>query len=96
MNSVCNFVSKSNNDAEISVIRFVYAYSNKYLSALIKSNLGESFTTYLTRKRMERATALMNEGNRSVADVAFFSGYSDPLYFSKVVWYVTNEIPSRD
>ena len=42
------------------------------------------FTEYLRLMRVRHAMMLMESGVTCVKNVAFLSGFSDPLYFSKV------------
>ena len=39
---------------------------------------------YLMVLRMEKARALLHEGKLNVSEVAYFVGYQDPAYFSRV------------
>ena len=39
---------------------------------------------YLMALRMEKARALLHEGKLNVSEVAYFVGYQDPAYFSRV------------
>lgn len=57
--------------------------SSFYLSRLFKEELGESFSEYLTRLRMEKTVQLLAEG-RSVKECCFLVGYNDPNYFSRI------------
>ena len=59
-------------------------YNEKYLSHLFKSRIGVSFTEHLRNKRISYAVLLFEHGLDSVKNVAFLSGFSDPLYFSTV------------
>ncbi|MBO5908106.1 MAG: helix-turn-helix transcriptional regulator [Clostridia bacterium] len=59
-------------------------YNSKYISHLFKNKMGISFTTYLRDLRIKYAVSLFDYGLDSVKNVAFLSGFSDPLYFSAV------------
>ena len=61
-----------------------FGYSSKYLSRLISLELKTPFTDYLKNLRMNRARLLLDQGITSIKNLAILSGYSDPLYFSKV------------
>lgn len=56
--------------------------SPSHFSALFSRTTGETFKTYLTRLRIERAQELLRSTSLPVAEVAERSGYSDPHYFS--------------
>lgn len=59
-------------------------YNEKYLSHAFKQQFGMNFSAYLRLMRIKHAALLMENGVTSVKNVAFLSGFSDPLYFSKV------------
>jgi len=42
------------------------------------------YTEYLRNIRLKYAVSLLNHGIESVKNIAFLSGFSDPLYFSNV------------
>ena len=95
--SIMDYIERHYTDCDLSLKKLgeIYSYSNKYISALIRANLGIGFSEYLTKKRMENAKKLMREGKRSISDIAFLSGYSDPLYFSKVFKQAYGSSPSE-
>ena len=57
-------------------------YSPKYISSVIKQKTGTGFSEYLQKRRISYAVSLFDHGLDSVKNVAFLSGYADPLYFS--------------
>ena len=61
-----------------------FGYSSKYLSRFISLELKMPFTEYLKNLRMNRAILLLDQGITSIKNVSLLSGFSDPLYFSKV------------
>mgnify|MGYP002542837770 CR=1 FL=1 len=71
-------------DMSLEKICSVYQYSRKYLSGALKKVLHVGFSEYLRTLRIQHACMLMNEGLSNVKDIAYLSGYKDPLYFSKV------------
>lgn len=56
--------------------------SRNYLSHIFKSMTGDSFNTYLTRVRMEKAKELLMEHKMLVYEVAEKVGYQNVPYFS--------------
>ncbi len=60
------------------------SYNPKYLSHLFKKKMGIGYTEYLRTIRLKYAVSLLDHGIDSVKNVAFLSGFSDPLYFSNV------------
>lgn len=61
-----------------------FGYNIKYLSSLFTKKLGVGFSDYLTNLRINYSLLLIEQGVTSVKNIAILSGYSDPLYFSKV------------
>lgn len=59
-------------------------YSPKYISSVIKQKTGAGFSEYLQKRRISYAVTLFDHGLDSVKNVAYLSGYADPLYFSTV------------
>jgi YesN/AraC family two-component response regulator len=51
---------------------------------LFTGHLGMTFSTYMTRIRMEEATRLLKETGKDVKEIARLCGYSDYFYFCRV------------
>lgn len=71
-------------DLSIAGIAERLSYHPKYLSHLFKKRTGVGYSEYLRSVRLKYATALFDRGIDSVKNVALLSGFSDPLYFSRV------------
>lgn len=56
--------------------------SANYLSALFSQEMGETFTEYVTGRRMELARELLRTTDKRSGEVAAAVGYRDPHYFS--------------
>ncbi len=56
--------------------------SANYLSAVFSQEVGETFTEYVTGKRMERARELLRTTDKRSGEVAAAVGYKDPHYYS--------------
>jgi len=74
------------NDPALSVssVAAELSYNYKYISHLFKEKMGMSYSEYLRTLRIKYAVSLFDHGIDSVKNVAFLSGFSDPLYFSTV------------
>lgn len=72
------------NSLSIEQISNKYSYNKKYISGMFKKNFGVGISQYINILRIQHACALMEQGFTSVGDIAFRSGFSEPLYFSKV------------
>ena len=58
--------------------------SSSYFSRVFKEETGESFTTYLTRIRIERTKGLLKQKSIRLTDIAQLIGFEDQSYFTKV------------
>jgi two-component system response regulator YesN len=59
-------------------------YSYSHLSYLFKKETGQSFSEYLTARRIEKACALLERSRMKIYEVAANCGYSDTNYFLKL------------
>ena len=73
-------------DPELSLTTLaqILAYNPKYVSYVFKDKMGVSYSEYLRTTRIKFAVSLFDRGLDSVKNVAFLSGFTDPLYFSTV------------
>ena len=76
--------SFSDPELSLSAISDKIGYNSKYISALFKKQKGITYGEYLRDLRIKHALFLIEQGVGSVKNVAFLSGFNDPLYFSKV------------
>jgi len=60
------------------------AVSPNHLGRLFRREFGMSPMPYLLQTRLNRARSLLNHTHLTVKEVAFTTGFSDPLYFSRV------------
>ena len=66
-----------------------------YLSTLFKQETKETLTEYVTRKRMEYATLLLNSSDLPISEIAMFCGMDNIQYFSKTFKKVVGYTPSE-
>ncbi len=57
-------------------------YSEKYCSELFHAQMGETFSVYLKRVRIERAKRYLEDKNLSLTLIAELLGFKDPFAFS--------------
>lgn len=72
----------SNEELSLGSVSDRLHVSISYLSSLVKKNMGETFITLLTNKRMEVAKDLVLYSSAKVLEIAYKCGYSDQHYFS--------------
>lgn len=71
-------------DFDLSALASELGYNKKYLSRAFKQKMGLGITEYLRDLRIKHAVFLLEHGIDSVKNVAYLSGFRDPLYFSSV------------
>ena len=64
-----------------------------YLSALFKRQMGENFSDYLEKLRIEKACQLLQDVQHKVYQVADAVGYTDSRHFAKVFKAATGKTP---
>ncbi len=69
--------------------------SPEYFSYLFSKNVGETFSSFLQRYRIEQAKTLYREGTCSKREVPYRVGFSDAKYFNQVFRKVTGRSPSE-
>lgn len=71
-------------DPELSLTSIAkeVGYNAKYLSHFFKEKMQISYSEYLRALRFKYAISLFEHGIDSIKNVAYLSGFSDPLYFS--------------
>ncbi len=88
---------QKNNDKNIfSILRYVqynfsttslqslaehFNYNESYLSRMLKSNLGCTFSEYLTDLKLKKAAELLTTTRLPVSEILLLSGYSDKTHF---------------
>ncbi|MFD1394097.1 helix-turn-helix domain-containing protein [Lacticaseibacillus jixianensis] len=84
--SAKDFVRAHFSDEQLSLNDVCHALgvSNSYFSTLFKREVGQSFITYLTDFRMDRAARLLLETTEKSQAIGHQVGYADPNYFSSV------------
>ena len=67
--------------------------SPAYFSRVFKQEMGESFTAYLNRVRIEHSCALLRQKQLRLVDIALMVGFEDQSYFTKVFKKITGISP---
>ncbi len=72
--------------SEISLITLSEQFhiNSAYLSELFKLHVGQNFSEYLIKLRMENATVFLKDQQLKIIDVAYLVGFSNSGYFSTV------------
>lgn len=80
-------VSASNIAAQFNI-------SESYFSQFFKEQVGETFSDYLEKIRIERACELLSKKNMSVEDTSKFVGYNSAYTFRRAFKRVTGVLPT--
>lgn len=86
--------SHFNKEIGLEEISRVMDVSPIYSSQLFKKEVGESFTTYLTKYRIKSATELLRTGSYKVYEIGDMVGYRSTAYFCRVFKQYTGKNPS--
>lgn len=82
-------------DLSLGEIADALHISPNYLSALFSKGMGESFSTFLTGYRIDRAKQLLGQGVLKVYEVGERVGYHNPDYFSRLFKELVGVSPSE-
>ena len=80
-----NYVRQHYIDGFTSIqIQEVCGLSYKYAGTLFKEVTGQTIKEYQCTLRLRKAEQLLKETNKSIAEIAQLTGFSDVFYFSKI------------
>lgn len=66
-----------------------------YFCKYYKTKTGETIFDFITRMRMEKARALLKEGELKLQDICLQIGYQDVKYFSRLFKQLVGQTPSK-
>ncbi len=83
-------------DEELTLKRIAdeFCVSTGHISRLIKSEMGISYSDYITEKRISRAVAMLNEGELKIYEISDKIGYNSQHYFCTTFKRVTGLSPT--
>lgn len=79
----------------LSEVARVAKLSPAYFSTLFKQEMGEGFSDYLARLRIEKAALLLLKTNLSLPEIASQSGFEDQSWFSKTFKKIMHLSPGK-
>ena len=96
MRRIMDFVEKniSNADVNIGDMAEAAAVSRSGLQRKIKQMMGVTPLDFLREARIKRACQLLENSSKSISDIAYECGFSDPKYFSRSFKTSTGKSPS--
>jgi YesN/AraC family two-component response regulator len=69
--------------------------SSPYFSSIFKKEMGENFSNYLNRLRVERAMAMLTGTAKPLNEIAKLCGFEDQSWFSKTFKRITGASPGK-
>lgn len=95
INKAINFINQNyNQEISLSQISATFNFNPYYFSKLFKKYTGVSYKTYLTKLRIQKACELLKNSSKSIKEIAFMVGFSDPNYFIKAFKKFVGVTPS--
>lgn len=82
-------------DLSLSSVAGEFGLSIYYLSRMFKEKTGQNFIDYLTGLRIERAKALLRQGEEKVRDIAEKAGYTNANSFVRIFKKSTGLTPTE-
>jgi len=76
--------SYGNSNLSLEYICRLYHYHPKYISRRFREEVGFHFSQYLQACRIQHASKLLRETDRTIQEIASAVGYKNALYFSRV------------
>ena len=94
---ILNYVNENFRDPTLTLCKVadIFSYTEKYVSSLFKRHMETGFNRYINSRRIDHALRLIDQGSKSVKDIAHECGFSDALYFSKVFKKKTGITPTE-
>lgn len=76
-------------------VAYVCGINTSYLGQIFKKAIGESFTNYVNRFRIERAKELLAQSNLKVYEIAEKVGFTDYHYFLRIFKKIAGIVPTE-
>ena len=89
------YIEKNYADSKVSLnsVCTALAMSTSYFSSVFKNYTGETFIEALTKKRIEKAKAFLEQSGKRTYEIAGLVGFSDAHYFSAAFKKATGKTP---
>jgi Response regulator containing CheY-like receiver domain and AraC-type DNA-binding domain len=81
---ILNYIQSNYRTVTLTDISNQYHFAPPYVSALIKENTGQTFSSILQKIRLERASDLLINTNLSISDICEEIGYANPPHFIRL------------
>lgn len=93
---ITGYIAGNFANSELCVTQLAEAFnlSETYFSQFFKEQLGQTFSHYLEKMRIDHACKMLEQGSHTVEDIAFASGYGNANTFRRAFKRVTGLAPS--
>lgn len=96
LKEILEYIQKNyKEELDLQSLAETFNFNYSYLSAYFNSHMGEGFSEYLNRVRIEKACEYLKQREYSIAQISALTGYSDHSYFCRVFKKVTGKTPSK-
>ena len=85
----------ANSEASVSEMAQAAAVSRSGLQRKLKQTMGITPLDLLREARIKHACQLLKESDKSVSEVAYACGFTDPKYFSRTFKQSTGKAPTE-
>lgn len=82
-------------DLSLSVVAEQVNISNNYLSSLFKLEMNQTYSAYITQKRMEKARYLLDNSDFKIYEIAEICGYNSVNHFIGVFKKLVGVTPAQ-
>lgn len=96
IHSIVSYIRENyEKDLNLMEVAKVFGFNYSYLSTYFHSHKGEGFSEYVNQIRVEKACQLLEEREKTIADISELVGYRDHSYFCRVFKKITGKTPSQ-
>ncbi len=85
-----------NKDISLVHVAGIIFRSPEYFSRLFKEEVGENFSTYLIRYRLNRAREMLKKTDMKISEISYQVGYSTQSYFSRLYKKYMGKTPEEE
>ena len=94
--SIMHYINKNfDKELNLEILGKEFNMNGVYLGQIFKKETGSTFLKYLTNCRIEKAKILLQNRNRSIAEVSEMVGYKSSQYFSQIFVKNTGTTPQE-
>lgn len=92
---ILQYIRQNYRTVTLDILVRQFRYTKPYLCAMFRENTGKTFSQVVNLERTRAAALLLEEGQRSVEDIAFQVGYASTDHFSRTFKKIYGVSPSE-